>query len=184
MRECLRKNTRAWVPHFLQPYWMVLAYFRQCNYNWTMCIRSEKVEIPIKALVNLTSKRNFHACYTSCNINSSIFSLFLCVFALFQSCCSHSHVFGRTLVHGFPISCSNSEYPSFFREGKGTCCGRSFTYQKLNYNNEIVHLVWSSVGAHSRGQWMNYRCRVWFSLVIHQLLHGVAPRGNAGLSNN
>ena len=29
------KNTRAWDPHFLQPYWMVLAFFRQCNYKCT-----------------------------------------------------------------------------------------------------------------------------------------------------
>ena len=39
------ENTRAWVPHFLKPYWMVLVFFRQCNYKCTICIRREKPEI-------------------------------------------------------------------------------------------------------------------------------------------
>ena len=33
------ENPLAWVPHFLQPYWMVLAFFRQCNYKCTKWIR-------------------------------------------------------------------------------------------------------------------------------------------------
>ena len=39
------ENTRAWVPLFLLPYWMVLAFFQQCNYKCTMCIPGEKLEI-------------------------------------------------------------------------------------------------------------------------------------------
>ena len=41
----VQENTCTWVPHFLEPYRMVLVFFRQCNYMCTMCIRSEKVEV-------------------------------------------------------------------------------------------------------------------------------------------
>ena len=41
------ENTRPWVPYFLEPYWMVLAFFRQCNYKCTLYIWSEKLEIVV-----------------------------------------------------------------------------------------------------------------------------------------
>ena len=39
------ENALAWVPNFLQPYVMVLDFFRQCNFMCTICIRSEKLDI-------------------------------------------------------------------------------------------------------------------------------------------
>ena len=46
------------------------------------------------------------------------------VFVLFHSCCSHEQVFGRTLVHEFPIFYSHTEWnllSSFCRNGDKIC---------------------------------------------------------------
>ena len=44
------------------------------------------------------------------HIHSPLLTFFLCFFILFQSCCSHAQVFGRTLVHEFPIFYSHTEW--------------------------------------------------------------------------
>ena len=49
------------------------------------------------------------ACCTSFHIHSSVLTFFLCVFDLFQSCCSHEQVL-RTLVHEFYIFYSHAEW--------------------------------------------------------------------------
>ena len=41
---------------------------------------------------------------TSFHIHSPLFTFFLCFIVLFQSCCTHVQVFGKTLVHEFPFS--------------------------------------------------------------------------------
>ena len=46
------KNTRTRVPRFLQPYWMVLVIFRQCNYK-SNNVYSERKSRNTCALVNL-----------------------------------------------------------------------------------------------------------------------------------
>ena len=52
------------------------------------------------------------------SINLQLFTLILSgvplFFALFQSCCSHAQVFGKTLVHEFPISYRHTEWHPFF----------------------------------------------------------------------
>ena len=40
---------------------------------------------------------------TSFQIHSPLLTFFLCFIVLFQLCCSHALVFGKTLVHEFPI---------------------------------------------------------------------------------
>ena len=40
----------------------------------------------------------------------SLLTFFLCFIALFQSCCSHAQVFGKTLVHEFLIFYSHTEW--------------------------------------------------------------------------
>ena len=49
-----------------------------------------------------------------------IFFFFSCFFVLFHSCCSHSRLFGKTLVHESPISYSHTEwYLPFFGKRDG-----------------------------------------------------------------
>ena len=57
--------------------------------------------------------------------------LLCCFFLLFNSCCSHSRVFGKTLCMSspFPIAILNDTY--FFASRNSPCCGRSFAYQNL-----------------------------------------------------
>ena len=44
-----------------------------------------------------------------------LLTIFVCLFVLFRSCCSHACVFGKTLVHEFPMSYSHTEwYLHFF----------------------------------------------------------------------
>ena len=52
----------------------------------------------------------FRACFASFYTHASILTVFVCLFILFSSCCSHARVFGKTLVHEFPISYSNTEW--------------------------------------------------------------------------
>ena len=49
------------------------------------------------------------------SIFTPLLTIFVCFFVLFRSCCSHARVFGKTLVHEFPISYSHTEwYLPFF----------------------------------------------------------------------
>ena len=41
--------------------------------------------------------------------HASLLSVFVCLIVLFNSCCPHARVFGKTLVHEFPISYSHTE---------------------------------------------------------------------------
>ena len=50
------------------------------------------------------------------NLNKHFFFLFLFLI-LFQSCCSHAQVFGKTLVHEVPISLSRTEWYLLFSRG-------------------------------------------------------------------
>ena len=47
----------------------------------------------------------FCARFTSFYTHASLLTFFVCIFVLFHSCCSHARVFGKTLLHEFPISC-------------------------------------------------------------------------------
>ena len=69
------------------------------------------------------------------HIQASLLTSFVCFFILFHSCCSHTHMFGKTLVHEFPISYSHTEwYLPFFalwRQwiiGNGALLNKSYYY--------------------------------------------------------
>ena len=47
---------------------------------------------------------------TSFHNYSPLLTFFLCFIVLFQSCCSHAQVFGKTLLHEFPIFYSHTEW--------------------------------------------------------------------------
>ena len=61
----------------------------------------------------------FRARFTSFHTHASL-AFFVRYVILFNFCCSHARVFGKTLVHKFPMSYSHTEWyvPSFFREAK------------------------------------------------------------------
>ena len=46
----------------------------------------------------------FRARFTSFHTHASLLTFLFCFFVLFHSCCSHAQVFGKTLMHEFPIS--------------------------------------------------------------------------------
>ena len=59
----------------------------------------------------------------------------VCIFVLFRSCCSHARVFGKALVHEFPMSSRHTEWYLPFSRGEIVCLCRSFVSQnqiKLN----------------------------------------------------
>ena len=63
----------------------------------------------------------FHARFTSFHTHASLLTVFVCFFILFNSYCSRARVFGKTLVHEFPISYSNTEYYFFLSDSSTTC---------------------------------------------------------------
>ena len=60
----------------------------------------------------------FHARFTSFHTHTSLLTFIICFFILFHSCCFHARVFGKTLVHEFPISCSHNEWYLLFLRGE------------------------------------------------------------------
>ena len=58
----------------------------------------------------------FCARFTSFHTHTSLLTFFVCFCILFHSCCSHAHVFMKTLVHEFPISYSHIECYLFFSD--------------------------------------------------------------------
>ena len=72
---------------------------------------------------------------TSFHTYSPLLTFFLCFIVLFQSCCSHAQVFGKTLVHEFPISYSHTKW-NLLSLGTNTLLWWRACYQKLNYNQK------------------------------------------------
>ena len=56
----------------------------------------------------------FRAGFASFHTHVTLLTFFVCFFILFHSCCSHARVFGKTLVHEFPISYSPTEWYLLF----------------------------------------------------------------------
>ena len=50
----------------------------------------------------------------SFHTHTSLLTFFPCFFVLFHSCRSHAGVFGKTLVHEFPVSYSHTEWYLLF----------------------------------------------------------------------
>ena len=60
----------------------------------------------------------FRAHCASFHIYSFLLDFFSFNFVLFQSCCSHAQVFGRTLAHEFLFSYSHTEWNLIFQKKK------------------------------------------------------------------
>ena len=58
------------------------------------------------------------ASFASFHTHASLLTIFVCFFVLFRSCCSHARVFGKTLVHEFPMSYSHTEWYLPFSRGE------------------------------------------------------------------
>ena len=58
----------------------------------------------------IQDKTSFFRVRCTFHIHSPLLTFFLCFTVLFQSCCSHVQVFGKTLVHEFPIFYSHTEW--------------------------------------------------------------------------
>ena len=56
----------------------------------------------------------FRAHFTSFHTHASLLTYFVCFFVLFHSCGSNAPVFGKTLVHEFPLSYRNTEWYLIF----------------------------------------------------------------------
>ena len=82
----------------------------------------------------------FHACFASFHPHVSLLTFF-CFFILFYSCCSHVHVFGKTLVHELLISYSHTEWCNYKRTsattGKPLLTGFLLTQIRFNMNYSL-----------------------------------------------
>ena len=73
-------------------------------------------------------------------IHSSLRTFFLLVFVLFFSCCSHTQVFGRTLVKSSTIPIAILKGPSFFfARRNGPYCGKCSPSK--NYTMIIIIII-------------------------------------------
>ena len=63
-----------------------------------------------------------------------LLTIFVCFFVLFRSCCSHARVFGKTLVHEFPMSYSHTEWYLPFSRGE-IVYRPTLRLRKLNLTN-------------------------------------------------
>ena len=58
--------------------------------------------------------------FSSFRTHASLFTFFVCFFILYHSCCCHARLFGKTLVHEFPISYSLTEWYLNFSDNATT----------------------------------------------------------------
>ena len=73
----------------------------------------------------------FRVRFASFRAHSSLLAFFLCFFIFFHSCCSRARVFGKTLVHEFPISYSHTEWYLFFFRQRNYSCTMCIRIEKL-----------------------------------------------------
>ena len=77
---------------------------------------------------------------TSVYIHSPLLTFFRCFIVLFQSCCSHAQVFGKTLVDEFPIFYGHTEW-NLLSSGTNTLLWWRACYKatKLQTNKQLGH---------------------------------------------
>ena len=78
--------------------------------------------------------------------HASLLAFFVCFFILFHSCCSYARVFGKTLLHEFPVSYSHTEWYLLFRSVK------AMNNLKLSAIKQILLLLLIMFSI--RGGWM------------------------------
>ena len=88
--------------HFLQNFTRLNYYYYCIMYIFRLgCDRPSGLLLFVPAVLF------FHT-------HASLLSVFVCLIVLFHSCWSHTWVFGKTLVHEFPVSYSHTEWYSLF----------------------------------------------------------------------
>ena len=83
----------------------------------------------------------FRVCCTSFHNHSPLYTFFLCLIVLFQSCCSHAQVFGKTLLHEIPIFYRHTEWNLLF-SGTNTLLWWRACYQTTKLQTNNSHLAW------------------------------------------
>ena len=89
-----------------------------------------------------------HTRYTFFHTQASLLIVFVCPIVLFQSCCSHAGVFGKTLVHEFPISYNHTEWYFLFS---------LFLQEKLNMPSGNYYWLCSRSGRSNHLIKLNFR---------------------------
>ena len=74
----------------------------------------------------------FRARFAAFHTHASLLTFFICFFILFRSYCSHARVFGKALVHEFPIFCSHTEQYLLFSDSETTSA--QCVFGAKNYN--------------------------------------------------
>ena len=110
---CVWENTHARVSQF-----PIAILSGTCFFPTVDILYSERESWNICALVNIYLNFSmvigcrdfFLSCrFTSFNTHAYLLTFFVCLFVLFHSCSSHARMFGKTLMHDFPISYSHAE---------------------------------------------------------------------------
>ena len=94
---------------------------------------------------------------------SSLLTFFVCFCILFNSCCSHARVFGKTLVHQFLISYSHTEcfFLLLFLCSFLNSCGCS-TAKSMTPPQEIFFFTHFNGTEHGSHQSLTTSDRDWF----------------------
>ena len=83
---------------------------------------------------------------TSFHIHFPLLTFFLSLIVLFHSCCYHAQVFGKALVHEFPIFHSHTEW-NLFSSGTNTilwwraCCQKLYKQTLTRSDSTMLHKI-------------------------------------------
>ena len=108
---------------------------------------------------------------------------FFCCFVLFQYCCCHAQVFGRTLLREFFISYSHTELYLFFSRGEIVRVLTDASTVKNQLNETYFHQYWHTSTV---GQWGRSSCTILAHVSVRQVLvyhTGTRLSGSVGRSS-
>ena len=81
--------------------------------------------------------------FLSCPLYLHALTFFVCLFVLFNSCCSHARVFGKTLAHEFQISYCHAELYFIFSlfGARETKHAQWHYYRHCSWSGRSNHLI-------------------------------------------
>ena len=102
---------------------------------------------------------------TSFHIHS-LLTLYLCFIVLYDTCCSHAQVFGKTLVHEFLIFYSHTEW-NFLSSGTNALLWWSTGFTKLNNKQTNVQNITVTMRSneHCNVFHLKYIFKKWFNSI-------------------
>ena len=113
-------------------YWNFTVLFKYLiKYYNIMCI------IIVFWLGGDRQSERFLVRFPSCHTHPSILAVFVCFFNIFHSCYSHARVFGKTLVHEFPISNSHTKWHLLFSASATTSANENPVRSERNTDSLI-----------------------------------------------